>query len=121
VVDGTTALYTSNSTGTQFASLPGKALDRIECWLTPQSAFAALPGACTRQGLVFAGETFVMGVGTVGLFPAIEIIGPWAIHGYFVGWGLWTSSMYDLLHCLTYQRPKPKRPAVPENTVEFGF
>lgn len=119
VVDGATTLYTSNSFGAQLASLRGKAADRIECWLTPALAYAE-PAGCRKEGLVFAGETFGMGVGTVFLFHVLPV-SPWLIGGYFTGWGLWTTAMYDFLKCVGKQRPTPKRPAVPENTIEFGF
>jgi hypothetical protein len=125
-VNSSTTLYTGNASfGSQVAALPGKALDQIACWLTPESAQAMTLTACWYQAGLFTAETFGMGVGTAFLFsalPAAAPVSPWVITAYVSGWGLWTDSLYSLLDCLQKMPTrKTKRPNKTEVTNEFGF
>jgi len=80
-------LLTSRSFTGKFAD----ALTRVACALAPKVAYAYVP-ACTKQGLVFLGETVVLGAASTE-----PITYAWA---YLTGWGLWTAGLYDFLNCL---------------------
>lgn len=115
-------LVSSNSLGAKFAGFAGNALSKIGCWLAPQAAYAGIPMACTYQAVVFAGSTFVLGAGTVTLFGVTALappVTPLAASAYLAGWGLWTASMYDLLHCIDQVRGRPHRTVMLPNY--YGF
>ena len=115
-------LVSSNSMGAHFASFAGNALSKIGCWLAPQVAYASFPSQCGSQALVFAGETFVLGVGTVTLFgvsAAAPPVSPLAASAYLAGWGLWTKSLYDILSCIDNARGRPHRTIMLPNY--YGF
>lgn len=115
-------MVSSNSLGAQFAGFAGNALSKIGCWLAPQVAYANIPSQCGSQALVFAGETFVLGVGTVTLFgvsAAAPPVSPLAASAYLAGWGLWTKSLYDILSCIDDARGRPHRTIMLPNY--YGF
>jgi hypothetical protein len=115
-------MVSSNSFGVQFAGFAGNALSKIGCWLAPEVAYANFPSQCGSQALVFAGETFVLGVGTVTLFGVSATappVAPLAASAYLAGWGLWTKSLYDILSCIDNARGRPHRTIMLPNY--YGF
>lgn len=89
---------TSRNLGSFLADMSIGAIDRVACALTPNSAFATVP--CIHEGLVFGGETVVLGTATVlGAPSGATAVAVWT-GAYMVGWGLWTDAMYGLLHCI---------------------
>jgi hypothetical protein len=93
-----TQTLTSRNFRAHLAALSGRAIDKVACALAPNSAFGATP--CLHEGLVFAGETIVLGGATVlGAPSGGTAVAVWT-GAYFVGWGLWTDAMYGFLHCI---------------------
>ena len=115
-------MVSANSVGARLAGFAENALSRIGCWLGPQVAYANIPAGCGMQVLVFAGETFGLGVGTVSLFgvsAAAPPVTPLAASAYLAQWGLWTRSLYDMLKCIDDARGRPHRTITLPNV--YGF
>jgi hypothetical protein len=100
---------TSRNLGAHLADLSSRAIDKVACALAPNSAFATVP--CIHEGLVFGGETVVIGAATVGGIPSGgTFLAVWT-GAYVVAWGLWTDAMYNLLNCINSaggSKPRPK-------------
>jgi hypothetical protein len=92
---GSSLIAAHRTLGGRLAALPQKGLKQVICMLSPISAYAASMAGCTKQGLVLIGGTIVLGGAS-----AEPITWSWI---YLIGWGLWTSSLYDYLDCVDGQ------------------
>jgi hypothetical protein len=90
----------------RFARSIESGLHQLACALGPSVAYAATTSGlrvrapvmfgCGFRIALFAGETFVLGAGAA----SVPITGGLGISVFLVGWGLWTASLHDMLHCL---------------------
>jgi len=82
----------NESLGSEIGTFFRLALDKVGCWLTPQVAYANMP--CIWDAAKFAAETYGLYLATTS--GAAFLAPKW----YFVGWGMWTSGLYDLAACV---------------------